>query len=50
MYNDKKVENSLIEQLTQEEHVNQLDPEMDLRNVNFATGENKYLTENPDII
>lgn len=27
----------------EEEFVNQLDPELDLRNINFATGENQYL-------
>ncbi|WP_268876457.1 hypothetical protein [Litchfieldia alkalitelluris] len=37
-----------VEEFNQEEHVNQLDPEMDLRNINFATGENKYLTESDE--
>ena len=25
---------------------NDLDPELDLRNINFATGENQFLTQN----
>ncbi|MEH7382801.1 hypothetical protein V7138_20220 [Bacillus sp. JJ1533] len=31
-----------------EQLVNQLDPELDLRNINFATGENEYLNERYD--
>jgi hypothetical protein len=45
----EKIERSMKEEFNQEEHVNQLDPEMDLRNINFATGENSYLIENQDI-
>ena len=30
---------------SQEVFVDTLDPEMDLRNINFATGENRYLVE-----
>lgn len=29
-------------------HVNTLDPEMDLNNINFATGENEYLNQHPE--
>ncbi|MEH7237251.1 hypothetical protein [Bacillus sp. JJ1562] len=32
----------------EEQLVNQLDPELDLRNINFATGENEYLNEHFD--
>lgn len=32
----------------EEQLVNQLDPELDLRNINFATGENRYLNESYD--
>ncbi|WP_189655254.1 hypothetical protein [Bacillus sp. HNG] len=32
-------------QSKEEQLVNQLDPELDLRNINFATGENEYLNE-----
>ncbi|MBD8070479.1 hypothetical protein [Bacillus sp. PS06] len=46
----EKIERSFVETVSQEEHVNQLDPEMDLRNINFATGENKYLNENQDLL
>jgi len=34
-----------VDEYNHEELVNTLDPEMDLRNINFATGENRYLTE-----
>ncbi|MFT4412976.1 hypothetical protein ACLM5H_03855 [Fredinandcohnia humi] len=37
-----------ITQSKEEQLVNQLDPELDLRNINFATGENKYLNEKYD--
>ncbi|MCH1625514.1 hypothetical protein [Fredinandcohnia quinoae] len=30
------------------QHVSQLDPELDLRNINFATGENKFFNERID--
>lgn len=43
-----KVINDLKEENTKNNPLNHgLDPEMDLRNVNFATGENHYLSENP---
>ncbi|MFS0863695.1 hypothetical protein [Fredinandcohnia sp. 179-A 10B2 NHS] len=35
-------------QSKEEQLVNQLDPELDLRNINFATGENRYLNERYD--
>lgn len=39
---DKDVPKSTLSK--DEQLVNQLDPELDLRNINFATGENEYLT------
>ncbi|QOR66048.1 hypothetical protein IM538_20070 [Cytobacillus suaedae] len=42
-----KVINDLKEENTNKHKLNLgLDPELDLRNVNFATGENHYLSEN----
>lgn len=42
-----KVINNLKEENTNNKQVNLgLDPELDLRNVNFATGENHYLNDN----
>lgn len=40
---DKDVPKSTLSK--DEQLVNQLDPELDLRNINFATGENEYLTK-----
>nr|WP_309100298.1 hypothetical protein [Fredinandcohnia onubensis] len=37
-----------LTQSKEEKLVNQLDPELDLRNINFATGENEYLNERYD--
>lgn len=37
-----------LENSKEVQHVSQLDPELDLRNINFATGENKFLNERID--
>jgi hypothetical protein len=42
----EKVINDLKEENTKNKQLNHgLDPELDLRNINFATGENHYLNE-----
>lgn len=47
MFGFKDRENEL-DFMNQVDFVSRLDPELDLRNINFATGENKYLNERYD--
>ncbi len=47
--NTDRRDRSYHDEYYQETHANGLDPELDLRNINFATGENKYLNENQNL-
>ncbi|MEK5441369.1 MULTISPECIES: hypothetical protein [unclassified Fredinandcohnia] len=46
--NDRDRDMFRLKRSKEEQLVNQLDPELDLRNINFATGENEYLNERFD--
>ncbi|WP_449537416.1 hypothetical protein [Ferdinandcohnia sp. Marseille-Q9671] len=45
---DRDTDRQKVNQSKEEQLVNQLDPELDLRNINFATGENEYLNKRYD--